>query len=341
MPTIDLASAPTPQKMERAKKEDGLAVVRVNHLLKLFRSRHPDGLPDDGNGRDALYGLVALAIHLTKQRTAKLAEIYRLAPWASEDERDDLERQALVDLWWPTPDALGGKYKVTRAERHGLEVWQLGAIDESREERKANEREKHRERSRESRRRKRTDSVANGAKPSTRDRENRLLEELSLGPVKIPVLAERVRHLPEFKGLKDLVGSLHKLADALKARGLIVDNLEPVEGRAWKVRTVRKATERDRRAEIATAAPAAPPVLAALSDNAAEYFERLEAKLKTVIKEEDTPALGAWFTSRAERAVRARYGLTPEQLTRAHAMINGRLREISGRKVFFAWSRPS
>lgn len=325
---------PTRQAKRKGGTDTGLATVRVNHLLKLFRSRYEDGLPDDADGRAALTVLVKLAIHITQERAAKLAEIYGLAPWASMEMRDELERCAFAEKWWPSSiDELGAMFRVSREERHGLEAWQLGAIDESPEERAATEAEKHRDRERERRRQNR---AARPAKPSAQDRADRLFEELPHTQVEIKVIVERVRHLPEFKSVKDVAGAVHKAADALKARGLLVDQ-EQRQGRRL-IRMIRRARDSDRRIEVA-APKAATNVPQAQNAAGVEYLQRLKVELLNFTSKDEVHRLSQWFSGVAERTVRGRAGLTEEQMAEARGMLDARASDLLGREVRFQWTR--
>lgn len=134
------------------------AAIRAAEITKLYRARYGRQLPDTDEG---ILAARIMAHHLGRLRdaTRRISSwLDRWAPWLDLQEGERLIREATeCPLKWRA-DKLAWKLRVTAAERANLGIRTIGAIDQTKEQRKqaAAERRRH---SQEARRRQ------EGAKP--------------------------------------------------------------------------------------------------------------------------------------------------------------------------------
>lgn len=123
-----------------------LVGLRLNDLARLFRARYGVALPDDDAGRDdmlvALHHLVRLRGH--SGQAERWLEIW--VPWLSAAEHDIViaEVTAEPEVW--TADELAVRLRLTMEERTMLGITTIGAIDQTKAERREARRKKDRER---------------------------------------------------------------------------------------------------------------------------------------------------------------------------------------------------
>src|SRR4029078_12176444 len=130
--------------MEDVKRADDVAKwelirrLRYGALLKLFRHRWGNELPDDDAGRDDLWLLVtnvSLAAAEPKKKMRHVIEIW--APWMPAEEREACLRHVWgLDIYERTLTALelGKRLGLTNAEREALKLWPFRPIDKTEEE---------------------------------------------------------------------------------------------------------------------------------------------------------------------------------------------------------------
>lgn len=121
-----------------------LVGLRLNDLARLFRARYGTVLPDDDAGRDdmlvALHHLVRLRGHTGQAE--RWLEVW--APWLGDEEisRVLADVTAEPEVW--TADELAGRLRLTKQERTMLAITTIGAVDQTRAERREARREKDR-----------------------------------------------------------------------------------------------------------------------------------------------------------------------------------------------------
>lgn len=147
-------------KAKRAGKQPvTFAAVRVAELSRLFERRYGrQGLPD---ADESVTAIRVMADHLGRLRdaTRRIGQwLDRFAPWLDLASRERVIRDATERPLKYRADKLAWKLQVTAAERAGLGLRTIGAIDQTKAERAAIAKQRKRERD-EARRR------ANGAKP--------------------------------------------------------------------------------------------------------------------------------------------------------------------------------
>jgi hypothetical protein len=133
-----------------AAKWELIRRLRYGALLRLFRHRWGNELPDDDAGRDDLWLLVtnvSLAAAEPKKKMRDVIEVW--APWMSAEEREAYIKHVWgLDIYERTPTALelGKRLGLTNAEREALKLWPFRPIDKTEEEiaeqAKARERER-------------------------------------------------------------------------------------------------------------------------------------------------------------------------------------------------------
>jgi hypothetical protein len=123
-----------------------LVALRIADLSILFRSRYGLVLPDDDAGRDdirlAVDHLAALA-HPARAITRWL-EIW--APWMRLSEHRQIISDGIANQRNWKADALAWRLRLTAAERAGLGITTIGAIDEGKAARAKRRRERSRAR---------------------------------------------------------------------------------------------------------------------------------------------------------------------------------------------------
>ena len=123
-----------------------LVGLRLRDLARLFRARYGTTLPDDDAGRDdmlvALHHLVRLRGH--SGQAERWIEIW--APWLPVGERDTIiaDVTAEPEVW--TADELAVRLRLTMEERTMLGITTIGAVDQTRAERREARRQKDRQR---------------------------------------------------------------------------------------------------------------------------------------------------------------------------------------------------
>jgi len=134
------------QKGKRKGRRSPMQLVglRLNDLARLFKHRYGITLPDDDAGRDDM--LVA-AHHLVRLRgrvdaADRWLEIW--VPWLPEVERIHIIAEATAEPEAWTADELAVRLRLTSEERAMLGITTIGAIDQTKDERKAQRREKDR-----------------------------------------------------------------------------------------------------------------------------------------------------------------------------------------------------
>jgi hypothetical protein len=121
-----------------ADKWELIRRLRFGALLKLFRHRWGNVLPDDDAGRDDLWLLVtnvSLAAAEPEKKMRHVIEIW--APWMSEEERSAYVKHVWgLDRYERTLTALelGRRLGLTNAERESLKLWPFLPIDKTEEE---------------------------------------------------------------------------------------------------------------------------------------------------------------------------------------------------------------
>jgi hypothetical protein len=133
-----------------AAKWELIRRLRYGALLRLFRHRWGNELPDDDAGRDDLWLLVtnvSLAAAEPEKKMRHVIEVW--APWMSAEEREAYTKHVWgLDIYERTPTALelGKRLGLTNAEREALKLWPFRPIDKTEEEiaeqAKARERER-------------------------------------------------------------------------------------------------------------------------------------------------------------------------------------------------------
>ena len=121
------------QPADDADKWELIRRLRYGALLKLFRHRWGNVLPDDDAGRDDLWLLVtnvSLAAAEPKKKMHHVIEMW--APWMSEEERSAYVKHVWgLDIYERTLTALelGRRLGLTNAEREALKLWPFLPID--------------------------------------------------------------------------------------------------------------------------------------------------------------------------------------------------------------------
>lgn len=147
MPRANVKWFSTRQKGKRkAGRRSPMQLVglRLRDLARLFRHRYGTQLPDDDAGRDdmlvAVHHLVRLRGH--SGQAERWLEIW--APWLPEVECIGIiaEVTAEPEVW--TADELAARLRLTMEERTMLGITTIGAVDQTKAERREARREKDR-----------------------------------------------------------------------------------------------------------------------------------------------------------------------------------------------------
>jgi hypothetical protein len=147
--------------MEDVKRADDVAKwelirrLRYGALLRLFRHRWGNTLPDDDAGRDDLWLLVTNVSLAAAEPQKKMRHVIEMwAPWMAAEEREAYVKHVWgLDIYERTLTAqeLGKRLGLTNAEREALKLWPFRPIDKTEEE--IAEQAKARERERRARKR--------------------------------------------------------------------------------------------------------------------------------------------------------------------------------------------
>jgi hypothetical protein len=121
-----------------ADKWELIRRLRYGALLKLFRHRWGNVLPDDDAGRDDLWILVTNVSLAAAEPEKKMRHVIDMwAPWMSIEEREAYIKHVCgLDKYERTPTAkeLGERLGLTNAERETLKLWAVLPIDKTEEE---------------------------------------------------------------------------------------------------------------------------------------------------------------------------------------------------------------
>ena len=124
------------------------AAIRVSQINRLIEHRHGPQLPDTDDAET--YIRVALD-HLAKLRdpSPRVRDwLTHYAPWLALQSRERLISDAIEHPLRYGADKLGWKLRVTKAERTALNLTTIGAIDQTKAERRADARQAKRIRDR-------------------------------------------------------------------------------------------------------------------------------------------------------------------------------------------------
>lgn len=135
---------------QKGKRKSGrrspmqLVGLRLNDLARLFRHRYGTALPDDDAGRDdalvALHHLVRLRGH--SGQAERWLDVW--APWLGEAERTEIIAGVTAEPQVWTADELAVRLRLTMKERTMLAITTIGAVDQTKAERREQRREKDR-----------------------------------------------------------------------------------------------------------------------------------------------------------------------------------------------------
>jgi hypothetical protein len=139
---VCLMRAPGDPQAERPRVS--IAVLRIAELRRLYRHRYGYSLPEDDAGRD---DAEIMAHHLAKRPDAERNITLWLGlwcPWMAGTEVAIMTAKVISKpLRWRA-DNLAARLNLTEAERQRLRIRTIGAIDLTKEQRKARRREQDR-----------------------------------------------------------------------------------------------------------------------------------------------------------------------------------------------------
>jgi hypothetical protein len=122
------------------RKPVSRAALRIAQLRRLFTARYGRTLPDDDAGRDDAF---IMACHLVMRPEADRripAWLSLWAPWMPQDEVRAFTTKIIAKpLRWRA-DTLGKRLSLIEAERSRLKITTIGAVDLTKEQRKARRR---------------------------------------------------------------------------------------------------------------------------------------------------------------------------------------------------------
>lgn len=134
------------------------AAVRLSELNRLFVHRYGSSLPDDDEG-EAMARVAVHHIGRLRDASRRIGDwLTYWAPWLGLASRERLIRDALECPLRYRADKLGWKLRLTALERRELKIRTIGAMDQTKAERRAQARASKRQRDHARRR-------AQGAKP--------------------------------------------------------------------------------------------------------------------------------------------------------------------------------
>jgi hypothetical protein len=109
--------------------------LRYGALIKLFRHRWGNVLPNDDAGRGDLWLLVTNVSLAAAEPEKKMHHVIEMwAPWMSDREREEYVRHVWgLDLYerTETAEAIGRQLGLTNAEREKLKLWPFKPIDKT------------------------------------------------------------------------------------------------------------------------------------------------------------------------------------------------------------------
>lgn len=143
---------------ERRRKHSAPAHIRVRELERVFQHWFGTFLPDDAEGRHMLAAFAECLCFTGGSVLEKLEGFIRArAPWALP-EAEAMAEAAEVTATWLGADAMANRIRLSFADRQLLDVHTIGAVDVTKRQRGAMQKEKRRDRERVRRK-------AKGAKP--------------------------------------------------------------------------------------------------------------------------------------------------------------------------------
>ena len=135
---------------DNARKWENIRRLRYGALIRLFRARYGNELPNDEAGVEDLWLLlqnVSLALSGAEKKMRCAIEIW--APWLPEDEaeaRVELLKKLTIYERTPTARELGDRLNVTSTVRERLKLWPFLPVDmtdeQLAEQRKAKDRQR-------------------------------------------------------------------------------------------------------------------------------------------------------------------------------------------------------
>jgi hypothetical protein len=118
-----------------ADKWELIRRLRYGALIRLFRHRWGNVLPDDDAGRDDLWLLVTNVSLAAAEPEKKMHHVIEMwAPWMSAEEREAYVKHVWgLDIYEriPTAKELGRRLGLTSAEREKLKLWPFKPIDKT------------------------------------------------------------------------------------------------------------------------------------------------------------------------------------------------------------------
>jgi hypothetical protein len=145
MPNMGARRAEIARRYERAERPRvSMATLRIAELRRLYRNRYGHVLPDDDAGRD---DAEIMAHHLAKRPDAERNIRVWLGlwcPWMADAELANITTRVIArPLRWRA-DRLAIQLNLNEAERRRLRITTIGAVDLTKEQRKARRRARDR-----------------------------------------------------------------------------------------------------------------------------------------------------------------------------------------------------
>jgi len=110
-----------------------IAAIRVAEIRRVYKDRYGETLPDDDAGREDARILAHHLAQLRDPHRKVTSTLDTLAPWMRPDEVEAV----LAKPFRYGADKLAQRLNLTEADRRRLKVKTIGAVDMTREERKA------------------------------------------------------------------------------------------------------------------------------------------------------------------------------------------------------------
>lgn len=146
------------RRRERRRKHSAPAHIRVRELERIFGYWYGPFLPDDAEGRHMLAAFADCLCFTGGSVLEKLVGFIRArAPWALP-EAEAMAEAAEMAAVWHGADKMAKRIRLSFADRQLLDVHTIGAVDVTKRQRNALQKEKRRQRERDRRK-------AKGAKP--------------------------------------------------------------------------------------------------------------------------------------------------------------------------------
>ena len=134
---------------EQDPKWETIRRLRYGDLIRLFRFRWGNVLPEDDSGWGDLWLLVSNVSLAAKEPQKKMRHVIELwAPWMPSDTREDYVRHVWgLDTYQRTQtgEEIGKLLGLTNAERVKLKLWQFKPIDATDEQLEAQRKARRRE----------------------------------------------------------------------------------------------------------------------------------------------------------------------------------------------------